>query len=76
MNSVHDVGGMHGFGSVMREEDEPVFHADWEKSTFASANAVPERPDGTEDMNEDDLAQLVTRDSMIGVTKARSPLAA
>jgi nitrile hydratase len=35
MNGVHDVGGMHGFGRVQREENEPVFHAAWERSVFA-----------------------------------------
>jgi nitrile hydratase subunit beta len=30
MNGVHDLGGMHGFGPVEREENEPLFHADWE----------------------------------------------
>jgi hypothetical protein len=25
MNGVHDMGGMHGFGPVPQEEDEPVF---------------------------------------------------
>ena len=30
MNGIHDMGGMHGFGSIEREENEPVFHADWE----------------------------------------------
>src|SRR5689334_20845386 len=30
MNGVHDVGGMHGFGPVEREENEPVFHDRWE----------------------------------------------
>jgi nitrile hydratase len=34
---------------------------------------IPERPIGTEHMNEEDLANLVTRDSMIGVAKARTP---
>jgi nitrile hydratase len=34
---------------------------------------IPERPPGTEHMSEADLATLVTRDSMIGVTKARTP---
>ena len=34
---------------------------------------LPQRPKGTEGMREDDLAKLVTRDSMIGVTHARSP---
>lgn len=30
MNGVHDMGGMHGFGSVVTEKDEPVFHERWE----------------------------------------------
>lgn len=34
MNGAHDMGGMHGFGPVVREQNEPVFHADWEKSVF------------------------------------------
>ena len=34
---------------------------------------VPERPAGTEHMTEEQLANLITRDSMIGVTKARAP---
>lgn len=35
MNGVHDLGGMHGFGPVVRERNEPVFHSDWEKRAFA-----------------------------------------
>lgn len=31
MNGPHDLGGQMGFGPVAPEEDEPVFHADWEK---------------------------------------------
>src|SRR5260370_32961701 len=34
---------------------------------------LPRRPEGTEEMSEDELATLVTRDSMIGVTQAREP---
>jgi nitrile hydratase beta subunit len=34
MNGVHDLGGMHGFGPVIREHDEPVFHSEWEKRVF------------------------------------------
>lgn len=30
MNGVHDMGGMHGFGPVLPEANEPVFHAPWE----------------------------------------------
>ena len=35
MNGVHDMGGMHGFGPVTPEKNEPVFHADWEGRVFA-----------------------------------------
>lgn len=30
MNGVHDMGGMHGFGPVVVEANEPVFHEPWE----------------------------------------------
>lgn len=35
MNGVHDMGGMHGFGPVIREKNEPVFHAAWEGRIWA-----------------------------------------
>ncbi len=35
MDGIHDLGGMHGFGAVPREADEPVFHAEWERRVFA-----------------------------------------
>ncbi len=34
MDGVHDMGGMHGFGAVSVEDDEPVFHEPWEGRTF------------------------------------------
>jgi len=37
MNGVHDMGGMTCFGSILREEDEPVFHAGWERQVFPLA---------------------------------------
>src|SRR4051812_12248840 len=42
MNGVHDLGGTDGLGPVVREQDEPVWHADWEKVCFAlfPTNAV------------------------------------
>lgn len=30
MNSIHDLGGMHGFGAIGAECNEPPFHAPWE----------------------------------------------
>ena len=35
MNGVHDMGGMTCFGPVKPEENEPIFHAEWEKRVFA-----------------------------------------
>ena len=40
MNGVHDMGGMHGFGPVEIEPDEPVFHHRWEGRVFALVNAL------------------------------------
>src|SRR5437868_7918819 len=34
MNGIHDMGGMHGFGPVVREEHEPVFHEPWEGRVY------------------------------------------
>jgi nitrile hydratase subunit beta len=38
MNGIHDLGGMQGFGPIEREENEPVFHAEWEGRIFALLN--------------------------------------
>jgi nitrile hydratase beta subunit len=35
MNGVHDMGGMHGFGPIVREANEPLFHAAWEAQVRA-----------------------------------------
>jgi nitrile hydratase beta subunit len=40
MNGVHDMGGMHGFGPVHPERDEPPFHASWERRVFAATLAM------------------------------------
>ena len=34
MNGIHDLGGMHGVGPIEVEDNEPVFHHDWEKRVF------------------------------------------
>ena len=41
----------------------------WDTTAELRYLVLPERPNGTENMTEDQLAALVTRDSMIGVTK-------
>ncbi len=45
----------------------------WDSSADARYLVVPERPPGTEGLNEAELARLVTRDSMIGVARALNP---
>jgi nitrile hydratase beta subunit len=39
-NSVHDMGGMHGFGRVEPEPHEPPFHQTWEGRVFALQRAM------------------------------------
>ncbi len=41
----------------------------WDSNAASRYFVLPERPEGTEAMDEADLAELVTRDSMIGVAK-------
>ncbi len=45
----------------------------WDSSADARYLVVPERPRGTEGLDEAELARLVTRDSMVGVARALSP---
>jgi len=35
MNSVHDMGGMHGMGPIEYDRNEPVFHEPWEGRAWA-----------------------------------------
>jgi len=40
MDSVHDLGGMDNFGPIVREENEPVFHSEWEREVFSYTLAL------------------------------------
>jgi len=40
MDGVHDMGGMHGFGRVEVEANEPVFHSAWERRLYALYRAM------------------------------------
>ncbi len=53
--------------------DESVQVHVWDSSAEQRYMVLPERPSGTEGMSEEELATLVTRDSMIGVARAKSP---
>ena len=41
----------------------------WDSSAEARYLVLPMRPDATDDLSEEQLAELVTRDSMIGVQR-------
>jgi nitrile hydratase len=43
VNGIHDMGGMHGFGRVQREANEPVFHAAWEARVLGVSRACSAR---------------------------------
>ncbi|MBR0693173.1 nitrile hydratase subunit beta [Bradyrhizobium lablabi] len=45
MDGAHDMGGVRGFGPVVAETNEPVFHAEWERRAFALTVAMA-RPGG------------------------------
>jgi nitrile hydratase subunit beta len=57
MNGVHDMGGMDGFGPVLREQNEPAFHAAWEGRMYALANLVL----GAAHVNIDEFRHAVER---------------
>ena len=45
----------------------------WDSTAETRYLILPERPTGTENMTEEELTEIVTRDSMIGVTKIATP---
>lgn len=47
--------------------DESVDIQVWDSSSEVRYLVLPQRPPGTEDMSEEELAGLVTRDAMVGV---------
>ena len=40
MNGGQDLGGVQGFGPVVQEPGEPLFHAEWEKGAFSLTLAL------------------------------------
>jgi len=57
MNGVHDMGGMDGFGAVLPEPNEPVFHADWERRMYALVGSVM----GSAQVNIDEFRHAIER---------------
>jgi len=55
---------LHEMGLDVPEEKQITV---WDSSSEVRFFVLPQRPDGTESMSEEDLAGLVTRDAMVGV---------
>ncbi len=53
--------------------DDDVDVRVWDSSAENRYFVLPERPEGTESMSEEELAELVTRDAMVGVAKVGAP---
>ncbi len=51
------MGGMDGFGPVMAEPNEPVFHADWERRMYALVSVVM----GAAQVNIDEFRHAIER---------------
>ena len=45
----------------------------WDSSSEVRYFVLPERPAGTENLSEEELAGLVTRDAMVGIAKVAAP---
>ena len=58
------------------ELDEGVEVRVWDSTSECRYMVLPERPAGTEGMTEEELVALVTRDSLVGVTRLGLPQAA
>ena len=61
------------FGTAIPDDVEVRVH---DSTADLRYMVLPMRPAGTEDWSEEQLAELVTRDALIGVTTARAPATA
>jgi nitrile hydratase len=63
-------GVLREFGTELADDVEIRV---WDSTAEIRYLVLPERPAGTEKMTEEELAALVTRDSMVGVAKVAAP---
>jgi nitrile hydratase len=63
-------GVLREFGAEVGEDVEVRV---WDSTAELSYIVLPERPSGTENLSEDELAALVTRDAMVGVSRVPAP---
>ncbi|WP_438998874.1 nitrile hydratase subunit alpha [Variovorax beijingensis] len=65
-------GVLADFGTVLPESTRIRV---WDSTAEVRYLVIPQRPEGTEGMSEEELAALVTRDSMIGTRRVEAPAA-
>jgi nitrile hydratase len=63
-------GALREFGLDLADDVEVRV---WDSTAEVRYLILPERPEGTENLTEDELAALVTRDAMVGVAKVSIP---
>lgn len=63
-------GVLREFGTEVGEDVEVRV---WDSTAELRYIVLPERPAGTENLSEDELAALVTRDAMVGVSRVPAP---
>jgi len=63
-------GVLAEFGTTL---DDDVEIRVWDSTSEMRYMVIPDRPEGTDGWSADDLESLVTRNSMIGVEKAKTP---
>jgi len=63
-------GILREFGTQLPDDVEVRV---WDSTAELRYLVLPERPAGTESMNEEQLASLITRDAMVGVAKVTLP---
>lgn len=64
---------LNEFGTELPEDVEVRV---WDSTAELRYMVLPERPAGTEGLTEEELVELISRDSMIGVVKVPSPAGA
>lgn len=63
-------GVLQGFGTELSDETEVRV---WDSTSEMRFLILPQRPKGTDGWSEEQLAEIVTRNSMVGVEKVASP---
>lgn len=61
---------LHEFGTEIADQREVRVHDSTADMRYL---VLPMRPQGTEGLGEDELAELITRDSMVGVAEVKAP---